>query len=64
MNDFTIENCKSVLKAARDMNTSKSNQFNQSNSMGFSFPSPTELTTKLMQNPLYDPFGPSFGTMW
>lgn len=57
MNAFTLENCRSVMNAVNNLPAS-------SNLMEFSFPSPTELTTKLMQNPLYDTFGPSFGTMW
>ena len=58
MNPFKIENCKTVLNAAKSM---------PSNHIEFSFPSFssfTELNARLMQNPLYDPFGPSFGTMW
>lgn len=58
MNPFKIENCRTVLNAANSM---------PSNTIEFSFPSfsdITEVTARLMQNPLYDPFAPSFGTMW
>ena len=60
MNAFTLENCSLLMNAVNNLPAS-------SNPTGFSlpsFPSPTEVKAKFMQNPLYNPFYPSFDTMY
>ena len=59
MNAFTFENCRSVMNAANSMNIPNNNTLNPPSGGDF-IPMPNSI----IQNPLYDPFGPCWGNEW
>lgn len=60
MNAFTLENCSSLMNAVNNsMNTPNNSSMSPSLGGNFIF-----MPDSIVNNPLYDPFGPCWGNEW